>query len=249
MELLIDGLPVERDKRGRYAVGSFVEHFHSSAHDDGLAARVIAALGGNTHTDDVEGLVDALARIKRVKNGSRFWKRISFQEEEKEEALEEDYEAPSSPASSEGGEEEQDNVHPPASISHTDVLALSNALVSVADQPVCAAFVRERLMRAVERMCDSLGLGKETSISGQISAWFGVSERAEQLGISLEGHSVSDIGKRAAELYRSIFDKNPRWRWITLASGRECKMNVYHVGETEATLDVALREVCKKRKK
>lgn len=242
-ELYVDGQLIPINWRGQLSVRDLAQAFFPDWTD---CSQVVKKLGDAEYTDDLESVIQVICKLRRVRNESALWSRISYEKpEEKEEEKEEEYEEDSSSSSSSSLEEvatpstTTSNVPDVAALS-----ALSAALVAVkqmGDQPHCERNILSKLMTEVDKF--------SSAVNNNSKNLFGVSERAEQLCISLDGHSVSAIGIRAAELYREIYDVPAPQRWITLSNGKICRMNLYTPETAPMTLDVALREICKKRRK
>ena len=295
MSLLIDGKAIARDRRGRHHVSSFVTRFYPHA-SRSVLAKVVNSMGGAEYVDDVEGLVTALMAAKNVRDGGRFWKRMSFapfatpvgggemvavppakdkgeldeQEEEDndDDDDDDDIEAEWQSGNDDDGDDEEENMFsasidkeedddesPPTAVPTTDdVQALASALAAVRGTAACEAAIRPLLMRAVELRAGAIGLTRSVSPNGSAKGpTYTASSRAEHLGIDISSLGVAGpqlIGKRALELFQEQYGRDPDRRWITLASsGKPCHVCHYTESQAQHTLDVALRELVKKRKK
>jgi len=72
---------------------------------------------------------------------------------------------------------------------------------------------------------------------------FGVSQRAEHLGLNFAPGRVAQVGKRALQLYRRAFPGfNPPQRTVKNDHGHEYLMNQYSETTAKKSLDIALRE-------
>lgn len=72
---------------------------------------------------------------------------------------------------------------------------------------------------------------------------FGVSQRIEDLGADVPANAVSQVGKRALELYRKAYPGHtPPQRVVVNEHGHEYLMNQYSETTAKKTLDLAIRE-------
>lgn len=232
--LRVVGQLIEQDRRGRYHVRQIVKALKGNTL---MQDKMVASMGGAEYSEDLQGLFAALAKANGSKDIGKYWKCLSFDDD--------DNVAPLLPTKD---KEEAEDVEAKLQakkriIEAQDVQTLATALLAVQGNQSCERTVRSLLMSAVHDYATGLEL---TANSG-----FGVSERAKQLGISLDGHSASAIGKRAAALYREQYDDaDPPARWVD--DGREAYfMNVYDEATAPHTLDLALQEIAlpKKRRK
>jgi len=229
--LRVVGELIEQDRRGRYNVRQIVEALKGNT---AMQDKMVESLGGAEYSEDLEGLFAALAKANgRGNNVAKYWKCLSFANDDS---------PPPLPAKD---KEELVEIVAQAkkrTIEAHDVQTLATALLAVQGNPSCERNIRSLLMSAVHDYANALEIG--SSRSG-----FGVSERAKQLGISLDGQSASVIGKQAAALYREQYgNADPPARWVD--DGREAYfMNVYDETTAPQTLDLVLQEIAGSSKK
>lgn len=200
------------------------------------------------------------------------------QREEEEDDVWNLFSSSSSPRS-ESDDDEDDLIPPPPLVQRLSVasadqrrdMILANAQVVQAYASMLAttnpgdrgdAAFRDEIKNAAMPFIDALkGIGPLRSAGMDFMApsrpektgdrLFGTSERARELGVDPASISVSDVGKRALELYKQRYPHHvPPQRSARNRQGHEFMMNLYTDTTTVFTLDKAILEArTKKRRK